>query len=993
MAVNKILRLYSNCLGDYSNIGENTDIKYVTLGHFDWLTLSEYSEGVEFSSLLNDDNDSDNDIFNKYTKYTVSLHHHSEEQDQKFWKRGMPPYIIATFVSVNSSHKNNYSGICSYIEAIETSNSETSSQIAYHTLESWDIVIFTKADTYLSALELLLPIIRKQDFVAYSYSITGYSHKLLEEKKFPENEVLPQVQIFITLGMNEDNRCSFSVDQIMSAFNELASPNGAVKTTWVTGEHDIEIHCTAVEGKQFWKWFCEKYTSGSFYRDNHIRRIKTKILTPTEALDNSAITISCYESKPKVEIMDMIRRSYDVYMDNSQRFDKYEILHKNVRRVIYEIIRMLTQNEKRNYDGFAFMNLAQSILAFIYIYCNQTSVDKEEDLTLELYARIFDFINSLYMNLQVSSKTDRNFFEPYNFHINVYDIPHKLEGYLAAYCLKMIKLLKKIDSAVKIDEKESGDGTTSGIESHNSVFISPEMVTGIQTENVFDGSPHDDHLLIIHIPQQNIFTPSQLMPQLAHEISHVVGSRLRNRDERNGYWLKAIISTSVSALMNPFGILSEDVEKELFINLNRLIFQDAKNEYEKYMRKNGDVAYRAEAQRHMLSTIAMKTIGNISTREALYRSIVSILYNTLHESTAEKLEKQISELSKNNVEVDKALTDIGRDDKNWYLAQKLVAILERVANEMLSKEHPNKKADDDGETHYFSFDFQNITQSLYELIDESYSDILSINILKLNFNQYIETFWKTNRMDFQFISRQNYWIRVALITKVMGDRYINAVSNTIHNFENLDKEEDHIKPLYTCDSFSYDTDSEDGATHSVERTDKEEQQQSQVSNDWNNFLYDTACKVDGYLKYIDGKLPYEVVKKASDNPKPEGSAEKAQQKGIPYILQSTEAFKEIACYLGMVKKNLDKAFKEDDVGVRQGALAKSLTIFRKSDHIAMVKEIEDEIFRYRTELPKSIELLHKKYSDLKLVRSGKIETRNYMVSLQVFANEDSADTV
>ena len=133
---------------------------------------------------------------------------------------------------------------------------------------------------------------------------------------------------------------------------------------------------------------------------------------------------------------------------------------------------------------------------------------------------IFDFLNSVSLVIQSTSRMNRDFLQTPDFNVVINDVPIKLFAFYAAWTYTVTQILNTNNSDINESPKEY------------SVLVCPGLEKIVEIDMIFPKFPPKDRLLLVKAPERVLYNPGLLSSVLVHEISHYVGDLLRNREKR-----------------------------------------------------------------------------------------------------------------------------------------------------------------------------------------------------------------------------------------------------------------------------------------------------------------------------------------------------------------------------------------------------------------------------------------------------------------------------
>ncbi|MDE7210985.1 MAG: hypothetical protein K2O03_06015, partial [Lachnospiraceae bacterium] len=178
----------------------------------------------------------------------------------------------------------------------------------------------------------------------------------------------------------------------------------------------------------------------------------------------------------------------------------------------------------------------------------------KNDAQLEMLAeneQIFEFIHKISMTIHGTLRTDIQFFQIRDFNAIVHYAPAKLRAFYTLWTMK----IKDYYNMFMGNEKSN----------EYSFIFSPGMFSGTSVCQLFEKYDETHRLMLITVPERHLYVPKWLSIMLAHETSHFVGWKVRNRRYRQEAWLKCCA-------------------KALLLEMRKYIDMNCPEEYQGYVR-------------------------------------------------------------------------------------------------------------------------------------------------------------------------------------------------------------------------------------------------------------------------------------------------------------------------------------------------------------------------------------------------------------------------
>lgn len=312
-----------------------------------------------------------------------------------------------------------------------------------------------------------------------------------------------------------------------------------------------------------WSTFLE------FYRDktgilnysspvyaNHLNGVTTIIGMNQSGRTPQADTV-CLEEKeesakkilPKKSLCDVMRTKCQKIMAQPENKGM-----QSIKRILYQIINALKEFEGTPFTDYIFLPnvlLLNTVLDMVEELKGQ--VDREE-----LWRSFYDFIKGFSLYIENIDCSNRQFVQTPLFNIKTYEIPFKLNVFYNAY---IYNLKKYLNGMVERQEDQ--------LEHEYEFLICPGAASDLRVRELFKKISDTKRLFLVESPEKDMFEPKMTLIILTHELGHVVGTGIRNREERFEI-AKSVVSKIVSCYIRN-GLkeyLQKDAEEWNYINGN-----------------------------------------------------------------------------------------------------------------------------------------------------------------------------------------------------------------------------------------------------------------------------------------------------------------------------------------------------------------------------------------------------------------------------------------
>lgn len=397
-------------------------------------------------------------------------------------------------------------------------------------------------------------------------------------------------------------------------------------------------------------------------------------------------------------------------------------------KAILQIINSLQKYASQEYVDYTYVTLYKPMKMLLLLMKEAKSQDREN--ILDEISRFFYAINLLTQN---SVRLERQFIQSVELNVRIYEAPVQLSTFYAAY----FSLLRDILN------QNSGAG-------HSYEFmICPGMTEHLNVRKLFPKASRTKRLLLVEIPENQMFNIKNQLIMMVHEAAHFVGRNIRQRRKRYRYMLRAITQSVATFL-----ILDKDMHqycrRESVKQFEMIYFDELKKEAETYDRKlreisNGDREvegrFYAEYMRDDLKICSQNVLlGNMELLDGIGGNAFYWKFNSYQMRGKDPSEK---------VKIQQNFKMEFQENKTKFLIQML------LPSDTLSDERC----------------IENIVDNNIHLFKESFADLMSVLLLELTEKEYIDTILQVARREDTKKPFNTAMWRIALVIKTMcGER-------------------------------------------------------------------------------------------------------------------------------------------------------------------------------------------------------------------------------
>lgn len=348
---------------------------------------------------------------------------------------------------------------------------------------------------------------------------------------------------------------------------------------------------------------------------------------------------------------------------------------------------------------------------------------------------IYEFLTAINQISQNLIKADRQFMQTPELNAGCYHAPVKINAYYAAFAEKVKRFLNV------------GYGKGNRYE----FMLYPGLNEQLRVKRVFSYHGDQKRLMLVEIPEKQMFEPKYIMITLSHEIAHFVGSDLRMRKKRYKILIRA-----VSRMMATYAYLSGDLQefiteeglKTLQKDLEVHIEEYVKAEIYVYQQKNPerkDYVYHADYFKAILLNSVNNFLGDcIGNQKIVF----------------EKLFKYYIE--------ENAVS--GKNTSEWIesLVEKRDNFLTAEAKFIYSMQRFVVRDIKEGDTQVSTYTMIDL---LFSILKESFADLASILMLNLPYEEYFKSILHNNSYySVEALMNTDAMIRVAIVAEAMNAR-------------------------------------------------------------------------------------------------------------------------------------------------------------------------------------------------------------------------------
>lgn len=414
-----------------------------------------------------------------------------------------------------------------------------------------------------------------------------------------------------------------------------------------------------------------------------------------------------FDTKPSIHALKMPKTDGmddDGKISYIQRYQKEvsvkakEKLYPFLKKALEEVLKACSYLEQENFAR----DVQNCVKASIEMLFNEMNRFWDSDGEANLYENrivyndsVVIFVQGLMSIVNGSLHTDRMFFQSPGFNAVLYDIPVKILSFYDKFVKQLVDKLN--------DNKD---------EKKFCYLLCPDLYLSIKIKKLFDKEKvyPIQRFLIGFIPVEAIFEPKRLMQELAHEVAHCVGDKIRMRKSRFNYTIAMFAETIATSLLSPSdnNKEAEEVLKHIYYKIKSERVQKLHSELTEYIKSYFYDRYKEK-----------KGITEFDYYQIKTKSFFIVNMQRLLNDDVDKLISFIgANIQLAYKESDKIDNDYIKDmrDLSSVLQDNLKGLIERC---------------------------EYIIKAIHTLTNESFADLIMCEVLGIDMDEYMERFFIT----------------------------------------------------------------------------------------------------------------------------------------------------------------------------------------------------------------------------------------------------------
>ena len=410
----------------------------------------------------------------------------------------------------------------------------------YNTIDKNDFVVCIKSRNYQLAVDAIKHLHTIQVNVVYSYSVFSISKEVLkvfDEKNYTDifNESIASICLkgvtnsFDTVNnLTLDKKYREFCEKLVDKLYENTKDDYRVYD--ILGDDDFRLIARNIKLGRLLQEFAEGgllnnheklfrfylFSSSMVLNTDAPKLVKEideyKIRKTTLKMNQEFQAPHCHKLQEKMEKISAV-----IEEESNNEWNGQEEI-ATFCSAIWQLLQSLKALEIPATKKYDFWSIYYPLAQMVIILERKL---KQGDNLLEIGMReeIYDFIHKISMTLHGTLRTDIQFFQIRDFNATVHYAPSKLRAF---YSLWALRLSDYYVNFCNTNNKKS-----------YSFILSPGMFSKTTIKQLFTNDAEIDRLMLIAVPERQLYTPKWLSIVLGHEVSHFVGTDVRQRPVRH----------------------------------------------------------------------------------------------------------------------------------------------------------------------------------------------------------------------------------------------------------------------------------------------------------------------------------------------------------------------------------------------------------------------------------------------------------------------------
>lgn len=474
--------------------------------------------------------------------------------DEEFWKEDSDyeyPLLFVVFLQLSDYMAGNITieqQCREFNNVLHDNLGDGGKYYTYGTIDKNDFVVCIRSRDHTLALNSIKKLHNTKSSVVYSYSVLSVADRVLnviDEKKYPDlfEQSVDSISLKgITNSFNPDRNitldqryyefCDRLIDRLYPAEEkEKPEEERAYRVYDILGDDDFRLIARKVNLGKLLREFGENGQLGDYQGDLRFYLYSSSLVlnTKTECQQRIDPRVKCktiikmnaaMQSPLCERLAQRMTKIIDTLKDDAA--DEKIVTFCQALWQLLQSLKVLESAPAKKYD---FYSLYHPFAALVRIL-----EDKMEQRKPVGNNEIYEFIHKISMTLHGTLRTDIQFFQIRDFNVIVHYAPAKLRAFYAIWALKLSEFYNSFE---KTDKKYS-------------FILSPGVFGETHVKQLFVKYDEPERLMLITTPERNLYMPRWLGEIIAHEVSHFVGTKVRERRFRHRVLLR--LSAHIAAL-------------------------------------------------------------------------------------------------------------------------------------------------------------------------------------------------------------------------------------------------------------------------------------------------------------------------------------------------------------------------------------------------------------------------------------------------------------
>lgn len=474
--------------------------------------------------------------------------------DEEFWKDDSDfsyPLLFVVFLQLSDymTGDNTIESQCrTFNDILKINLREKGKYYTYGTIDKNDFVVCIRCCSHALALNAIKQLHSTKSVVVYSYSVLSVSNKVLDEiaeDKYPylfdqfvdsiclkgiTNSFRPEAAI--TLDQRYYEFCDKLIDKLYSADEkEQAKKDRDYCIYDILGDDDFRLIARNVNLGKLLREFGGQGQLGNYQGELRFYLYSSSLVLNTLTEPHPRITWSDREKtlqKMNEEMKSPLCEQLSEHMTRifltlqSENADEKIVTFCQALWQLLQSLKVLESAPTKKYDFYSLYHPYAALVSILEDKMGQRDFTGNNE--------IYDFIHKISMTLHGTLRTDIQFFQIRDFNVIVHYAPAKLRAFYALWALKLSEFYNSFEQTEK----------------KYSFILSPGVFGETHVKQLFVKYDERERLMLITTPERNLYIPRWLSLIIAHEVSHFVGTKIRERMFRHKILLR--LSTHIAAL-------------------------------------------------------------------------------------------------------------------------------------------------------------------------------------------------------------------------------------------------------------------------------------------------------------------------------------------------------------------------------------------------------------------------------------------------------------